>query len=95
MIRAARTLEADIGSSETVKYRLALDKEHAAMLAKILEITKLSAADWLAHVLREELLELGVEVPPELDWSQLLEKHREELNVERVREPEQQTLPGT
>jgi hypothetical protein len=94
MIRAARTLEADIGSSETVKYRLALDKEHAAMLAKILEITKLSAADWLAHVLREELLGLGVEVPPELDWKDLLEKHKEETNAE-PRKPEQQQLPGT
>jgi hypothetical protein len=104
MIRASRTLEAVIGGRETVKYRLSLDAEHAQMLAKILDITRLVPATWLAKVLREELIGLGVSLPPdpgdwEEQWEALLSKHKENPQDETPKStteaPRQTTIPGT
>lgn len=99
MIKASRTSEAGIGAREAVKFRLNLDAEHAHMLAKILEITQLRPADWFANVLREELIGLGVELPPDPgdwaeQWEKLLEKHKEPPQND-VKKPEQTTIPGT
>jgi hypothetical protein len=98
VIKAYRTLEAEIGADETVKFRLTLDAEHALMFAKILDITQLVPADWLAKVLREELLGLGVAVPAEpLEWAELLQKHKEphETPQDAPQISRQTTIPGT
>ncbi len=67
MIKAAFTQDASIGEHQEPKYRLQISKEHASQLYRILRETRLTAADWLARVIAEELRSLGypAELPDE------------------------------
>jgi hypothetical protein len=67
VIKAAFTQDASIGEHQEPKYRLQISKEHASQLYRILRETHLTAADWLARVISEELRSLGysAELPDE------------------------------